>query len=148
MRRTPAVLIGVVATGALVATLAPAAVAGAGAGGTPSTQAKAGDAYGNLSNILPPGSHGNVTAAELLSLGGTTTATATTPPHFADQLEMYDSLTKQDPGSITQGDIERLYKREDFTPASVVSTQSPKPGVTIQRDAFGVPFITGATFDD
>ena len=61
---------------------------------------------------------------------------------------MYDALTKHDPGSITQADIEQLYKREDFTPATVVSTKSPKPGVTIQRDAFGVPFINGSTFDD
>ena len=41
---------------------------------------------------------------------------------------MYDALTKRDPGSITQADIEQLYKREDFTPATVVSTKSPKPG--------------------
>jgi acyl-homoserine lactone acylase PvdQ len=30
----------------------------------------------------------------------------------------------------------------------VVSTTSPRPGVTIQRDGFGVPFINGATFED
>ncbi len=61
---------------------------------------------------------------------------------------MYDALTKRDPGRIDRADIDQLYKREDFTPATVVSTKSPKPGVTIQRDAFGVPFINGTTFDD
>ena len=128
--------------------MAPTAVAD-GPGGEPSAPAsgKAGESYGNLWNILPPGSNGNVTALDIASLLGTT-ATPTTPPHFADQLEMYDSLTRHDPGSIAQADIEQLYKREDFTPATVVSTKSPKPGVTIQRDAFGVPFINGATFDD
>ncbi|MDX6375562.1 MAG: hypothetical protein QOD98_4550 [Nocardioidaceae bacterium] len=150
MRRTSLGLVGVVATGALVATMASTAVAAndpGSPGGDPSAPAKAGESYGNLWNILPPGSNGNVTALDVAALGGTT-ATPTSPAHFADQLEMYDSLTKHDPGSITQADIEQLYKREDFIPATVVSTKSPKPGVTIQRDGFGVPFINGATFDD
>jgi acyl-homoserine lactone acylase PvdQ len=154
MRRSLVGLVGIVATGALVATLAPSAEAGdpgagpsgPGAGGG-ATAAKATDPYGTLWNILPPGSNGNVTALDIAALLGTT-ATPTKPAHFADQLEMYDALTKHDPAAITQGDIEQLYKREDFTPETVVSTQSPKAGVTIQRDAFGVPFINGATYND
>jgi len=142
-------LVGIVATGALVATLAPSAVAdGADPSGAEAQPAKAGESYGNLWNVLPPGSNGNATALDVAALGGSTTATATSPAHFADQLEMYDALTKRDPGSLTRADIEQLYKREDFTPATVVSTKSPRPGLTIQRDAFGVPFITGATFED
>jgi acyl-homoserine lactone acylase PvdQ len=109
--------------------------------------AKAGPTYGNLWNILPPGSNGNVTTLDLATLVGST-ATPTAPPHVADQLEMYDALTKRNPDRINQADIDRLYKREDLTPATVVSTQSPRPGVTIQRDGFGVPFITGTTYDD
>ena len=154
MRRSVVGLVGLVATGALVAAMAPSAVAD-GPGGSrtgspapaPKAGQKVGETYGNLWNILPPGSRGNVTALDIAALLGTT-ATPTTPAHFADQLEMYDSLTKHDPGSITQADIEQLYKREDFTPATVVSTKTPKPGVTIQRDGFGVPFVNGATFDD
>ena len=65
--------------------------------------AKAGESYGNLWNILPPGSNGNVTALDVAPLGGSTTATPTTPAHFADQLEMYDALTKHEPASITPG---------------------------------------------
>ena len=69
--------------------------------------------------------------------------------NFADQLEMYDALTKRDPGSISRADIDQLYKREDFTPGDGGEHQVARgPGVTIQRDAFGVPFITGATFED
>ncbi len=150
MRHSVTGLVGLVATGALVAGLAPSGVAGAdpgGSGGAPSTTQKEIPSYGNLWNILPPGSNGNVTALDVAALLGTT-ATPTTPSHFADQLEMYDALTRRAPGSMTQADIEQLYKREDFTPATVVSTKSPRPGVTIQRDAFGVPFITGSTFDD
>jgi acyl-homoserine lactone acylase PvdQ len=148
MQRAVCGLVGVIATGALVAALSPTAVAGdPGSPGAGSAAAKAGESYGNLWNILPPGSNGNATALDVAALGGTT-ASATSPAHFADQLEMYDGLTRRDPGSISQADIDQLYKREDFTPATVVSTQSPRPGLTIQRDAFGVPFITGATFED
>ena len=64
-------------------------------------QPKAGESYGNLWNILPPGSNGNVTALDVATLLGDP-ATATTPPHFADQLEMYDALTKHDPDSISR----------------------------------------------
>jgi len=149
MRRGTAV-VGLVATGALVATFAPSAVAGdPGSSGPRSATAaaRAGDSYGNLWNILPPGSNGNVTALDLSLLGGTT-ATPSKPPHYADQLELYDALTKQEPGTITQADIDRLYKHEDFTPATVTKTETPKPGVTIQRDEFGVPYVNGVTFDD
>ena len=147
MHRSVPGLLGILATGALVAALAPTAAADGPAARGSDARPKADASYGNLWNILPPGSDGNVTALDVAALLGTT-ATPTTPPHFADQLEMYDALTQRDPGSITQADIEQLYKREDFTPATVVSTKSPKPGVTIQRDTFGVPYITGSTFDD
>ncbi|MDX6375560.1 MAG: hypothetical protein QOD98_4548 [Nocardioidaceae bacterium] len=148
MRRSGSVIVGVLTAGAVVAGFAPSAV-GAGDPGSPgAAPARAGVSYGNLWNILPPGSNGNVTATDFAALMGSTTATPTTPPHAADQLEMYDALTKRDPDRISEADIDRLYKREDLAPATVVSTQSPKPGVTIQRDAFGVPFINGTTFDD
>ena len=150
MQKTMSGLVLVITTGALLATTAgvpPSFASGDKPKPPTAVEARAGESYGNLWNILPPGSHGNVTALDIASLLGTT-ATPTTPAHFADQLEMYDALTKHDPGSITQADIEQLYKREDFIPATVVSTKTPKPGVTIQRDAYGVPFITGSTFDD
>ncbi|WP_051247035.1 penicillin acylase family protein [Nocardioides halotolerans] len=147
MRTTLSGLVLVITTGALLATTAGAPPSSASGQPPAPVPAKAGDPYGNLWNILPPGSNGNVTTVDLASLLGTT-ATPTKPAHFADQLEMYDALTTHDPGSISQADIEQLYKREDLTPATVVSTKAPRPGVTIQRDAFGVPFINGATYDD
>ncbi len=147
--RAAAGFVGLLATGAVVAALVPSAGAaeGPGAAAGSGSAARAGDTYGNVWNILPPGSRGNVTTLDVAGLLGGP-ATATNPPNVADQLEMYDALTKQDPGSISQADIDRLYKREDFTPATVVSSQSPKAGVTIQRDAFGVPYINGVTFED
>ena len=88
-------------TGALVATLTPSAVAD-DPGSRPTRAARAGDAYGTVWNILPPGSEGNVTALDVAGLGGSTTATPTSPSNVADQLEMYDALTKRDPGSIDE----------------------------------------------
>ena len=55
-----------------------------------------------------------------------TTATPTTPAHFADQLEMYDALTTR-PGQASPATSTAL-QVQDFTPATVVSTKSPKPG--------------------
>ncbi len=150
MRKTMSGLVLVITTGALLATTAgvPPSFASEDEPKPPTaSQPKAGESYGDLWNILPPGSRGNITTLDVASLLGGP-ATATTPPNVADQLEMYDALTKHDPGSISRADIDQLFKREDFTPATVVSTKSPRPGVTIQRDAFGVPFINGTTFDD
>ncbi|QIG42750.1 penicillin acylase family protein [Nocardioides anomalus] len=145
--RAAAGLVGLLAAGALVATTAPTAVADdTGTTGRPAPTARA-DSFGTLWNILPPGSRGNVTPLDLAALGGST-ATPSKPTNAADQLEMYDALTRQTPGSIDPGDLDRLYKRADLTPATVVSTQTPRAGTTIQRDAYGVPFITGATFED
>ena len=103
--------------------------------------------YGGVLNILPPGSNGTATALDLLALGGTT-ATEDTPTNFADQLEVYDALTTVDPAGMTQADVDRLFKDASFTPQEVVSTESPREGVTIERDQWGVPFITGETFED
>jgi hypothetical protein len=54
-------------------------------------------------NILPPGQYGNLP----------------TTVHSTDQLRLYDSLTPLR-GNVSVGDIERLYKPEDFEPSDVV----------------------------
>ena len=66
----------------------------------------AGDPYGTLWNILPPGQSGTITATGLLQvLAGDPNRVAVdgtnAPPNFADQLEMYDALNRRDPASIT-----------------------------------------------
>jgi acyl-homoserine lactone acylase PvdQ len=83
-------------------------------------------------NILPPGQYGGLP----------------TNAHSTDQLPLYDSLTPLR-GNVSVGDIERLYKPEDFDPnGPTTPVETGRPGLTILRDAFGVPFIYGTTRDD
>lgn len=140
MRRHVLAALAATSTLALVAPTTGPATAADDAG-------RAETAYGGVRNILPPGSNGTATALDLLTLGGTT-ADDSTPTNFADQLEVYDALTTVEPGAITQADVDRLFKDASFTPQEVVSTETPREGVTIERDQWGVPFITGATFED
>ncbi|GAB4008346.1 penicillin acylase family protein [Nocardioides ultimimeridianus] len=136
--------------GLLVAALATGPAASPSQAGT--TPSYGGDPYGALWNIVPPGSRGNIDATQLAQvlLGGGTTAVdgKSAPPNYADQLEMYDALTKQAPSSITRADLSTLYKRENFTPQVVTSDEKPRDGTDIKRDQFGVPYITGKTYDD
>ena len=141
MRRPALAALAAVSTLALVAPTTGTATAADDSAGRAETS------YGGVRNILPPGSNGNATALDLLTLGGTT-ADESTPMNFADQLEVYDALTTVEPGAITQADVDRLFKDASFTPQEVVSTETPREGVTIERDQWGVPFITGATFED
>jgi len=140
--RRPVTALTVLAT---ISALSAAALLPGQASGVP---ASVGDPYGSIWNILPPGSNGNVDALDLAQVGPSTTATGSTPEHFADQLEMYDALTTKAPSAITVDDIGHLFKTAGFTPQVVVSTETPKDGVTIQRDQFGVPYITGTTLAD
>jgi hypothetical protein len=108
------------------------------------------DAGGAVLNVLPPGQRGNVTVPQAAAVGPSRTATADTPPNFADQLEMYDALATVDPASIAEEDLPRFYKDAaiDLPADQAVSEVSPRAGVTIRRDAFGVPFVTGETAED
>ncbi len=126
--------------------------------------------YGDVLNILPPGSNGNVDAESLLTLGPGkvaddpasllsglqdpqrlfTTATPTQPTNFADQLEKYDALNTADPAGLTDADLGGYFKDASLGVArdQVVRTETPRPGVTIQWDKDGVPHITGETDAD
>ena len=96
--------------------------------------------YGGFRNILPPGQNGFDTLAQAAEFK----AAGTYPPHANDQLGMYSNLTTAVP--ITESQIPQFYKDATFgVPAGdVASTESPEPGVTIERDSqFGVPHIYG-----
>jgi acyl-homoserine lactone acylase PvdQ len=141
-RRAPRVL--------LLSTLSIAvATTGLSAGAAPARN-PSGDAYGVVWNILPPGSSGNVDATDLLTIGPSLVAVdgENAPENFADQLEMYDKLTTFQPYQIGRGDLDTLFKRSTFAPAEVVRAETPRDGVTIEWDAFGVPYVTGETHTD
>jgi acyl-homoserine lactone acylase PvdQ len=74
-------------------------------------------------NILPPGQGAN-------------------PPTLTSQERMYDDLTPKR-GNVTAADLMRHYKRA--TLGGTGKAERPKAGVTIYRDAFGVPHVYGTT---
>jgi len=113
-------------------------------------------AYGTVLNILPPGQSGTITATDLAKVAAgdpqhrVAVDGQNAPPHFADQLEMYDALNKVAPSSLTEASLTRYYKPSTFEiPAGqVTSSVTPKAGVQIQWDTYGVPHVHGDSRDD
>ncbi|MGZ4721377.1 penicillin acylase family protein [Oryzihumus sp.] len=131
-----------------VATAVVAVAPGATAAGTPDPL------EGAVRNVLPPGQSGSIDAAKLATVvagdsqGRVAVEGRNAPPNFADQLEMYDGLNRLDPASVSAGDVSRLYKRAGFTPDTVVRSATPRPGVRIRWDAYGVPYVDGQSAED
>src|SRR3954470_18392677 len=100
---------------------------------------------GGFRNVLPPGEQGVDNAIEL----GQFTALGKRPKHWNDQQGLYEGLLYASP-SLIHSDIGRFYKDATFgvRPGDVERTESPRPGVTIQRDNWGVPHIYGNTRAD
>ncbi|WP_188110504.1 penicillin acylase family protein [Aeromicrobium ginsengisoli] len=144
MRRLAVTVFSVLAIGA--AATIPAAAA------TTAPSPATADSYGTVRNIVPAGQRGSINALQLAQvlLGGSLTAVdgKNAPKNYADQLEMYDDLAKHTPTQITDAVVDKDYKKAGFVPEKVISTETPKPGVTIVRDAYGVPYITGKTYTD
>ena len=103
---------------------------------------------GGFRNVLPPGQAGTDNAIQL----GQFQALKQRPPHWNDQVALYDGLLGASPG-LTAADIPKYFKDATFgvAPADVDRTYSPpgRPGVTIVRDKpYGVPRIYGTTDED
>ena len=87
-------------------------------------------------SVLPPGQNGFVSLSDALG--------STTQPHFRDQLDMYAGLVEDD--DVTEEELDVHFKPFSFGPGAVVEREySPREGVTIWRDDFGVPHIYGTT---
>lgn len=85
-------------------------------------------------NIIPSGQYGAVPP----------------PDAAADQAKMYDALTPKF-DQVTNDDLFTLFKSAQLDPAvdgPLTPDPAPRPGVTIERDRFNVPHITGQTADD
>jgi acyl-homoserine lactone acylase PvdQ len=98
---------------------------------------------GGFRNVLPPGENGLVDFPQLLAFRGL----GALPPHFADQQPLYENLLYAGP-TLSEAQIPTYFKDATFgvKPGEVASTVTPKPGVTIVRDAaYGIPHIYGET---
>src|SRR2546426_1800399 len=97
---------------------------------------------GPFLNIVPPGQNGLANSADAARFE----ATGQRPPHFDDQLAMYGDLVYAAPG-LTDAQLLTYFKDAGFRAAAadVERTETPRAGVTIERDRFGVPHIMGET---
>jgi acyl-homoserine lactone acylase PvdQ len=97
---------------------------------------------GGFYNVLPAGEAGNENFAQLAQFE----ANHTIPPHFTDQLPLYENLLYADP-TLTPSEIPKYYKDATFgvKPQDVASVEHPEPGLTIVRDQWDVPHIYGKT---
>ncbi|MEU2562742.1 penicillin acylase family protein [Streptomyces longispororuber] len=98
---------------------------------------------GRCADILPPGTNGSATLAEILShrlLG-------TRPAHADDQLGPYDALATAHP-SLTDDKLGAFFGDASFgvAPDQVASVTRPRADVTITRDKkYGIPHVQGTT---
>src|SRR5438105_29685 len=96
-------------------------------------------------DVLPGGEGQTVNAAGLAAYE----AGGPPPGSFTNQIPLYAGLlyAKQ---PLTQADVQKYFKPESLGLAAPDATASeqPRPGVTIQRDSWGVPHVTGQTRDD
>jgi acyl-homoserine lactone acylase PvdQ len=97
----------------------------------------------------PPSSPG--TFLNILPAGQGTSfslSTGNPPPHTDDQLDMYRTLPMA--GDLSDADLPQYFKSEAFgvAPEDVEREETPKDGVRILRDGFGVPHIFGDTRAD
>jgi acyl-homoserine lactone acylase PvdQ len=141
---------------------AGAAVALAGCPGSEGSAARATSVF---LNVLPPGANGNSAGGS--GAIGIVTPQTKWPPHFEDQVALYGDLAQAKPGLMatpctppaSSSDHQaasqlacNYFKNEGLTPDTVASTETltaPSGGtVTIQRDAWGVPFISAPTRAD
>lgn len=100
----------------------------------PATASAATDYAPVARNIIPSGQYG-----------------AAPPPAAApEQARMYDALTPKF-DQVTNSDLFSFFKSEQLDPSidgPLTPDPAPRAGVTIVRDRFNVPHITGVTADD
>jgi acyl-homoserine lactone acylase PvdQ len=63
------------------------------------------------------------------------------------QAQLYNNLTPRY-DNVTDADLPNFFKSEALGPTTVVSEETPRPGVTIRRDDYNVPHVFGTTNDD
>ncbi|HYC56061.1 MAG TPA: penicillin acylase family protein [Candidatus Binatia bacterium] len=96
-------------------------------------------------NILPPGQGRYMNAPELAQ----NQADGTAPGNNTDQRALYDLLVQAAP-ALTSNDLPEFFKDASFGVRNedVVRRYSPRAGVEVLRDRWGVPHVYGVTRSD
>jgi acyl-homoserine lactone acylase PvdQ len=96
-------------------------------------------------SLLPVGQGQTVDAVGVAAFLGP----GTVPASFESQRALFEALPAAAPGVAT-ADLGRFLKPAPLTlaAADAVATEAPRAGVTIRRDAFGVPYVDGVTRED
>jgi acyl-homoserine lactone acylase PvdQ len=126
-----------------VVLVAVLALAPTPAGAAPTPQPYGTNDFGGFRDILPPGTNGRATAADIAAFQ----ATGQRPRHSDDQLEAYSRLVRFVPG-LTNDQIPFFFKDATFgvRAGQAERTYSPRSDVTIVRDrGYGVPHVYGST---
>jgi acyl-homoserine lactone acylase PvdQ len=116
-------------------------------------------------NVLPPGANGNSAGGN--GFPGVASPSTKYPRHFEDQLALYGDLSYAQPNltstpcappanaaehRASSASACNYFKSEGLTPDTVASTETltaPSGGkVTIERDGWGVPFVSAASRSD
>ncbi len=98
---------------------------------------------GGFLNVLPAGEAGVDNSVDLAKYE----AFGTIPPHYEDQLPLYENLVYADP-TLTDAQVPNYFKDATFgvKPSDAGAIEHPEPGLTIERDAtYDVPHIYGNT---
>ena len=104
------------------------------------------DDGGGFTNILPPGQNAGVTEEMLAQITDALAGNAEFPPHYEDQLRMYDALVQADELDDTR--LRDYFKDASFgVPGDDIGrVYHPHDDATVIRDlSFGVPHIYGRT---
>jgi acyl-homoserine lactone acylase PvdQ len=94
-------------------------------------------------SLLPAGQGTGVDTTEAAAF----VATGSAPPAFSNQRSLFEALPAAAP-AVTDAQLGRFLKPAPITAPPGAPATSPKPGVTIARDAYEVPYVQGATRAD
>lgn len=103
------------------------------------------DDYGGFLNVLAGGQGQTVNASGLAAYE----ANGQPPDSFVNQEGLYTRLPSLAPG-VTAANLPQVFKSGEFgiAPGQLQSSESPRAGVTIERDAYHVPHVYGQTRSD
>ncbi len=97
---------------------------------------------GRFFSLLPVGQGTQASLADFAQ----STLTGGPPAPFVNQRDMFNALPS---AALADGDLSKYFKVASLDPpAAPASVVMPRAGVTIARDAFNVPYVTGVTRAD